>query len=196
MLIKDWYVNGMLGLGKHNYDSKRIVIGNTVDGRHDAWQYTIKADAGWPLKMGMATVTPVAALTYSRLSEDAYTESGVGALAVSSHDTDSVRSGLGAKAEIPLNTPGMTSAVELRAIWSHEFANTAQNTTASFATGSSSFTTNGVAQARDSADLGVSIRLAGIDSSNIKQSLLLSYDAEIKDQYLSHTAQLQARFDF
>ncbi|HEY7986942.1 MAG TPA: autotransporter domain-containing protein [Methylophilaceae bacterium] len=197
MIIDKWYLDAALGLGRHDYTSKRIVIGNTVNGDHEAWQYTAKLDAGWPMQFGKATITPVASLAYSRLSQDSYSESGVGALNVGSQDTDSFRSGLGAKAQIPLyEHGGVNSALELRAIWSHEFADTAQDTTASFTAGGSTFTSNGVSPARDSADLGASIRIAGSDSKNIKQSLLLSYDAEVKDQYLSHTAQLQARFDF
>jgi outer membrane autotransporter protein len=195
LLLDGWYLNGSLGLGKHNYDSKRIVLGNAVNGSHDAWQYSAKVDAGWPLKMGAATLVPVAALTYIRLNEDSYTESGVGALAVSSRDTDSFRSGLGAKALIPLHEGDVQIGLELRAIWNHEFADTAQDSTARFAAGGGSFTTSGVRPARDSANLGASLRLAG-GGKEVRQSLLLSYDAEVKDQYLSHTALLQARFDF
>lgn len=143
MLMNSWYLNGTLGLGKHNYDSKRIVLGNVINGSHDAWQYTAKVDAGWPLKVGTATITPVAALTYSRLNEQSYTESGVGALSVGSVDTDSFRAGLGAKALIPLSEGKVKTALELRAIWNHEFADTAQDTTASFV-GGSTFRTSGV----------------------------------------------------
>ncbi len=195
MLMSGWYLNGTLGLGKHDYDSKRIVLNNVVKGNHDAWQYTAKVDAGWPLKVGAATMTPVASLTYSRLEQDGYSENGIGALRIKGNDTDSFRSGLGAKASIPLHEGAVNAGLELRAIWQHEFADTAQDTTAGFVGGGSSFTTSGVDTARDSANLGASVRLSGGDK-DVQQSLLLSYDAEIKNQYLSHTALLQARFDF
>lgn len=195
MLLDNWYLNGALGLGKHNYDSKRLVLGADVIGSHEAWQYTAKIDAGLPVKVGSATVTPVASLTYSRLNQDAYTESGVSALAIRGSDTNSFRSGLGAKALIPLHEGDVKTALELRAIWNHEFGNTEQNTTANFIGGGSEFTASGVSTARDGADLGASLRLSGSDNV-MKQSLLLSYDAEIKDQYFSQTVLLQARFDF
>jgi outer membrane autotransporter protein len=195
LLLDGWYLNGTLGLGKHSYDSKRIALGGVINGSHDAWQYTAKVDAGWPLKVGSATITPVAALTCSRLDQDSYTESGVGALHINSSDTDSFRSGLGAKALLPLHEGAVNAGLEVRAIWNHEFADTAQDTTASFVGGGSSFTTSGVDPAHDSAYLGASLRLSGGDK-DVQQSLLLSYDAEIKNQYLSHTALLQARFDF
>ncbi len=195
MLMEGWYLNATLGLGKHQYDSKRLVLGNAVSGSHDAWQYTARVDAGWPFKLSSATVTPVASLTYSRLDQDGYTETGIGALTVGSQDTDSVRSGLGAKVLIPLNESPVRTALELRAIWHHEFANTAQETTASFAGGGGAFTTSGVKTARDAANLGASLILSHSDK-DVVQNLLLSYDAEVKDQYLSHTGRLQARFDF
>jgi outer membrane autotransporter protein len=195
MLMEGWYLNGDVGLGKHNYDARRIVLGGIVNGSHDAWQYTARVDAGWPIQMGKATVTPVAALTYSRLNQDSYSETGVGALNVTGKDTDSVRSGLGAKAHIPLGEGTVNTALELRAIWNHEFGSTSQDTTASFVDGGSAFTTSGVKTARDGANLGASLVLSHSDK-DVLQNLLLSYDAEIKDQYLSHTARLQARFDF
>ena len=194
-LMDGWYVNGTLGLGKHNYDTQRLVLGNLISGSHDAWQYTAKVDAGWPMKLGVTTVTPVASLTYSRLNQDGYTETGVGALRISGNDTDSFRSGLGAKALIPLYEGDVKTALELRALWRHEFANTSQDSAAQFVAGGSTFTTSGVSTARDGLNLGVSLVLAHAEK-DVRQNLLLSYDAEVKEQYLSHTAKLQARFDF
>jgi len=190
-----WYLNAAVGLGRHNYDTTRFVVGNNVTGSHNAWQYTARVDAGRPLAVGSVTVTPVASLIYSRLNQDGYTETGVGALAVNGNDTDSFRSGLGAKALIPLHEGDVKTGLELRAIWNHEFGNTNQDTTASFVGGGGTFTTNGVSTTRDGLDLGASLVLAHSDSE-VKQNLLLSYDAEVKDQYLSQTARLQARFDF
>lgn len=44
-------------------------------------------------------------------------------------------------------------------------------------------------------NLGGGLALTHSDKE-VQQNLLLSYDAEVKDRYLSHTARLQARFDF
>jgi len=194
-VLDGWYLNGTLGLGKHNYDSKRLVLGNFVSGSHDAWQYTARVDAGLPFKVGTATLTPIASLTYSRLNQDGYTETGIGALVIGSNDTDSFRSGLGAKALIPLTDGEVKTGLELRAIWNHEFGDTAQDTTANFVGGGSTFTTSGASVARDGLNLGGSLVLAHSDAE-VQQNLLLSYDAEVKDQYLNQTARLQARFDF
>ncbi|ADQ85155.1 autotransporter outer membrane beta-barrel domain-containing protein [Methylovorus sp. MP688] len=193
-LMDGWYLNGAVGLGRHEYDSRRVIINNTVSGSHEAWQYTAKVDAGKPISIGKSSLIPVASLAYSRLDENGYTEHGEGALRISGRDTDSLRSGLGVKAVVPLEIGSLKSGIELRALWQHEFANTDQDTTARFAAGGSTFRTSAVSQERDSANLGISYRIVG--NNTLKQSLLLSYDAEIRNQYLGQTALLQARFDF
>ena len=193
-VVNNFYLNGSLGLAKHDFDSKRVLLGNAVKGSHNAWQYIAKVDGGIPMAMGKATFIPVASLTYSYLDEDSYTEKGLGALSVNGKNTDSFRSGLGAKAIVPFYQDEAKAALELRAIWNHEFADTAQDSTARFAAGGSSFSVNGVSPARDSANLGATLRLTG--GNAVKQTLLLSYDAEVKDQFVSHTGKLTARFDF
>jgi outer membrane autotransporter protein len=194
-IMDGWYWNAGLSAAKHDYDTKRIVLSNVVSGKHEAMQYSAKIDAGLPFKLSRATLTPVASLAYSRLNEDGYSESGVGALSIGDRDTDSLRSGLGAKALIPLSDSSIKTSLELRTIWNHEFANTAQDTVARFTAGGSAFTTTALSPTRDSANLGAALRLTGGDDI-VRQSLTVSYDAEIKQQYLSHTAQIQARFDF
>ncbi len=194
-IMDGWYWNAGLSAAKHDYDTKRIVLSNVVSGKHEAMQYSAKIDAGLPFKLSRATLTPIASLAYSRLNEDGYSESGVGALSIGDRDTDSLRSGLGAKALIPLSDSSIKTSLELRTIWNHEFANTAQDTVARFTAGGSAFTTTALSPTRDSANLGAALRLTGGDDI-VRQSLTVSYDAEIKQQYLSHTAQIQARFDF
>ena len=194
-LMNSWYFNTTLGLGYHDYSNSRTVLTNYIKGSHDAWQYSAKVDAGYPIQLKGITLAPVASLGYSRLNENSYTETGVGALAINSHDTDSLRSGLGAKAMLPILEGDVNAGIELRAVWNHEFMNTAQDSTARFVGGGSAFTTSGVTPKRDGADLGASFRLAGV-MDGIQHTLLLNYDAEVKPQYINQTGSLQARFDF
>lgn len=189
----DWYLNATGSIGQHQYDSKRLVVGGRVTGDYDAKQYALNVDAGMPIKTSYATIIPVVYASYSYLDIDGYTEKGLGGLKVSSQSIDSFRTGLGARALFPIYKNN--SYIELRGIWFHEFADNQFDTTARFTTGGSSFKTSGVKQDRDSANLGASLRLMG-DAGKIQQSLLLTYDAEVKDQYLSHTGSIQVRFDF
>jgi outer membrane autotransporter protein len=193
--MNKWYMNATLGLGYHDYKSNRVALTDYVKGNHDAWQYTAKLDAGYPFQFNAFTIAPVASIGYSRLNENGYTESGIGALAIGSRGSDSLRSGLGAKAMIPVLEGDVNAGIELRALWNHEFMNTNQDTTARFVDGGGTFTSSGINQRRDGADLGASIRLAGV-MDGIQHTLMINYDAQIKPQYLNQTASLHARFDF
>ena len=192
-----WYVDAALGYGRHQYDTKRYVAlaGASVTGSHDANQYLAKIGAGYPMQMGKVTITPMATMTYVNLDQDGYTEedgshSGA-ALTVADTQTNSFRSGLGAKISVPLSEGSMKTAVEARAMWNHEFADTNQDIAAVFA-GGTSFTTAGVNQARDSANLGLGLNL----STANRQNLSVNYDAEVKSDYVGHTASFKFRYDF
>jgi outer membrane autotransporter protein len=192
-----WYADASLGYGRHQYDTKRVVslVGANLTGSHNANQYSAKLGFGLPIARGNTTITPLASLAYVKLDQNGYTESDRNdtgaALSVDSTKTESLRSGLGAKLSVALATGELSPTLEARAVWNHEFADTNQNITASFDDGDS-FTTNGVSQSRDSANLGVGLNL----KSKNGQTLSVNYDAEVKNDYVSHTAALKARFDF
>lgn len=192
-----WYVEGMIQGGKHNYDSTRKVaftgISQTINGKHDASQYGGRIGAGYPVRVQNMTITPVASLTYLRLDEAGYTETGGStALRLNSLSTDSLKSSLGAKFSLETKAGSATLIPEVRANWIHEFDDGAPTQTAAFAAGGSSFTTTGVGPAANAINLGLGLTAA------LKNNLSLSanYDAELKDQYVGHTGSLQLRADF
>lgn len=192
-----WYVEGMIQGGKHGYDSTRQVkftgINQTITGKHDASQYGGRIGAGYPVRVQNMTITPVASLTYLRLDEDAYTETGGStALKLNSLSTDSLKSSLGAKFSLETKAGSATLIPEVRANWIHEFDDGAPTQTAAFAAGGSSFTTTGIGPAANAINLGLGLTAA------LKNNLSLSanYDAELKDQYVGHTGSLQLRADF
>ena len=193
----EWYADASLGYGRHQLDTKRVVslVGTNLTGSHNANQYSAKLGFGLPITNGIATFTPLASLSYVQLDQNAYSESDSNdtgaALSVNSTKTESLRSGLGAKVSVALANTELSPSVEARALWNHEFADTNQNITARF-DGGNSFTTNGVSQPRDSAILGIGLNLQG----KTGQTLSVNYDAEVRNDYVSHTAALKARFDF
>lgn len=190
----DWYLNGSVVAGQHQYDSRRQVVNATVKGDYEAKQVGVFMDAGLPINTRLGTLIPVASAAYNYLDIDRYQERGTGGLNVSGNEVHSFRTGLGARMLFPVYKNN--SFVELRGVWFHEFADNRFDTTARFTTGGSSFRTNGVSQARDSANVGMSVKLNGDANAWMQQSLLLTYDAEVKDQFLSHTGSVQLRFDF
>jgi len=199
-LADGWYLTGIAGIGQHQFDSRRLVnVGGVIDNpkaNYDAWQYFGKVELGLPIAVNSQfSVVPVASLALSYLDQDAYTETSTGgaALSVQSNDSTSFRSGLGAKAFYNFTAGDIKTVLEGRALWLHEFGDTNQDTTASFASGGSTFIAQGVDLNRESFNLGGSLKFVNEDAT---QSLSLSYDAEIRDEYVGHTGKVQARFDF
>jgi outer membrane autotransporter protein len=196
-----WYLDTELGYARHQFDTTRVInLANaTLNSDHDANQYSLRITAGYPMQIGNAHVTPIASLAYVHLDQDGYTEkdeSGSGAaLTVRDAQIDSVRTSIGAKVSLPLNGPNHTGPIKTtlntRALWNHEFADTNQDTAARFA-GGTTFKTNGAEQARDSANLGLSLNMAG----NNHQQLNISYDAEVRSAYVGHTGSVTFRYDF
>ncbi|MDI1361170.1 autotransporter outer membrane beta-barrel domain-containing protein [Methylotenera sp.] len=192
-----WYLDAALGYGKHQYDTKRFVslVNASVTGSHDANQYLAKIGGGYLMQVGKVTITPMASLTYVKLDQSGYTEkdpsnSGA-ALNVDNVDSDSFRSGLGAKISAPLSSGKVKTTADARLMWNHEFADTNQDIAARFA-GGTSFTTKGMSQARDSAIIGLGLNFIAANHQNLS----VNYDAEVKSGYIGHTASVKLRIDF
>jgi uncharacterized protein with beta-barrel porin domain len=212
-----FYLNGTLGLGLHRYDSTRLLASLQVDavddeeegdddddaggaeritpnanGKFDGIQGLVSIDGGYPIPVGRSIFIPVASLTYNNLDQDSYAEAGVGGMALRYDDnvTDSLRSGLGARLLVPF----MTNTVgEFRAVWQHEFLDTAQVVTASFVAGSGSFVAPGFQPGRDTADLGVGLVMR---SASGLMSLTLDYDATLQEEFVAHTGLARLRVNF
>ena len=192
-----WYVDAALGYGQHQYKTRRYVAlaGANMSGNHDADQYSAKIGVGYPMALGGVTLTPLAALSYVHLDQAGYRETDAtnsgAALTIGDTKTDSFRSGLGAKVSLPLSSGTVKTALEAHGIWNHEFADTNQNIVASFV-GGTTFTTAGINQARDSANLGLGLSM----NSTNGQTLSVNYDADVRSSYVGHTASMKFRYDF
>ena len=190
-----WYATGRTGYTWHDYDTRRVLtapVSDVAKAGHDGDQYNAAIELGAPLRAGGGSVlTPVASLTYSHLKQDGYTEtSGAGmALDIGSQSNDSLVSGLGVKAQLAL---ARDTVLEARALWLHEFSDTAQDVTASFAAGGGTFTASGPGVGRDSAQLGLGL-LATIGPESTFQ---LNYDANVREDFVAHvgSAQLTVRY--
>lgn len=197
--FSNWYLDSQLGYAQHQFDSKRLVsvpVRDVANGSFDANQYTARLSANYPIKVGNnATFIPTVAAMYSYFDQESYRENsqlGTG-LSINSKSTDSLRLGLGGKALFELGQSAMPVVFETRALWWHEFADVRQDSTARFATGGSTFNTNGIRPARDTANLGATLSASSQDFSQV---LSVSYDAEVRDHYVGHTGSLTARFNF
>jgi outer membrane autotransporter protein len=217
--MDEWFINAAVAAGRHTYDSRRIALGRVADGEHDAFQFTSKLDAGWPLRLNDDfTFVPMASVNYTRLNEGGYTETGSTvnavaaqskfgvdtytttpgtpiALKINSRSFDSIRSGIGGRLLWTLQQQGWHAGIELRGMWNHEFGDLAQDSTARFVADGSTFRSPGVKLARESFIVGSSVRLTG-DDDNDQISLMASYDADIRDKYFGQTISMMLRYDF
>lgn len=187
-----WYVSGRAGYTLHQYDTTRVLtvpINDTATASHDGDQYTVGAEFGAPMRILGSTLTPVASLTYNNLQQDGYTESGGGmAFRIGDQDTQSLSSGLGVKALIPI---ARDTLLEGRAIWLHEFEDTNQEVTANFS-GGSPFAVAGPDVGRDTAALGAGL----LAYTTPGVTFQINYDALVRDEFVAHAGSGRVRVEY
>ncbi len=186
-----WYLSTRAGYSWHDYTTKRVVtvpVSATALGSHSGNQYMASAEIGSPLHYYGGAFTPVASLTWNRLEQDGYQESSVVGLNVASQENDSLQSGLGAKALIPV-APG--TLLEGRAIWYHEFEDTNQQVTSAFG-GGANFTAAGPSVGRDTAAMGVGM----FAYAGTGVSVQLNYDALLRQDFMGHTGSGRVKVEF
>jgi len=201
-----WYVDVSAGGILHKYDTTRVVaftgFSGIANGNHDGQQFITKIEGGWPLAVGTQenniTMTPLAGLTYSRLHQDSYTETGGNgaALAVDDSTSNSLKGEIGAKIERGFRADFGDLVPEVRALWRHEFNTARQTSTADYAAdenGSGAFSSQGPTPSLDSAILSVGLTLLQSDND---LSLSAKYEAELSDRYTGHTGRVRLRQAF
>ena len=193
-----WYANLSAGAVQQHYDTTRAVnfpgFSGNANGSFSGTQYVARAEAGYPFATAVATVTPLASLTYGYLRQNGYTESGGNgaALSVGASHTTSVTSDLGVKFSRELATSYGTLVPELQVAWRHEYNNTRTQTHASFAadpTGQTSFTSLGASPVTDLAVLSAGVKL--LRANNL--SISARYSLQAGSGYVSHAGSLQLR---
>lgn len=195
--IDEYFVDGMVSVGFNDYEGTRTVSGvGTASADYDGMQYGAKVEVGRNYaELYGATITPVAGLQYSMLDIDEYTETGAGGanLKVDTETSHALIARVGAKARWNLEGPaGLSYMPELRAGLSYDLIGDEQESTANFTGGGTSFNTTGSKVAQFGVNLGASVTITEGDGFEV----LASYDAEVKDDYNSHSGVLRARWEF
>ena len=193
-----WYANFSAGAVQQRYDTNRVVdftgFSGDAGGSFSGTQYVARAEAGYPLAVGSATLTPLASLTYSYLHQNAYTEAGGNgaALSVDAAHATSITSDLGAKISRDFATQYGMVVPELQLAWRHEYDNSRVQTQASFAadpTGATSFTSLGANPITNSAV--VSAGVTPLRANNL--SLTARYTVQAGSGYVSQAGSLRLR---
>ena len=212
-----WYLNGAIGLGRHTYATRRSALNRAAEADHDSWQASARLEAGYPMSWNeMLTFVPIASLSYNRIAESSYSERGsevisstvINELApaitvegdtairlhVNSRSFNSYRAGIGGKVLLSFQQPEWSAGIELHAMMQQEFGDVSQDTRARFIGHSGEFDSPGMRPARQGITMGGTLRLTGRD--NLDQlSLLASYDADMRSQYLGQLFSLMLRYD-
>ncbi|NOQ52065.1 MAG: autotransporter domain-containing protein, partial [Desulfuromonadaceae bacterium] len=133
------YLESVLSYGLQSYDNwRRIAIG-AIDRQafssHDGHTFSAFLRGGYNFDRRPWVISPYAALKYINLSEDAFEETGAGAinLTISGRDTDSLSSEIGARFQRVINVSMGALVPELSLAWNYDFAIDDRIITAGFA---------------------------------------------------------------
>ena len=179
----DAFIQGAVTAGLNKYDGQRSIIfsgiNRSASASFDGQQYTAIATVGNHFSFGkQGVITPLASLQVSRIEVDSYNEKGAGdaSLSVSSQDYDFVQSSLGFKAERVFQSGNNSYSPEAHFKWLHDFNSTTMEQEATFAGGSTKFTTNGINQDRDMFNIGAGLTFLSCKCDDKSWSLKALYD--------------------
>jgi fibronectin-binding autotransporter adhesin len=187
-----FYAIGSLGYAYNDQTVKRVVAvsglaTSTATASPHADQFLSAAEIGYDLKVRYGiTVTPLAGVQATVISQEGYTESGAGALdlTVGSKTTNSVRALAGARiAKSFALGAGQAITFESHAAWAHELTSDDRAVSAQFAAApGTGFIVDGARPKRDSAvvEVGVAAPLSNM------LSLYLRYDGDLNGSDDAH----------
>lgn len=187
-----WYVNGALGFGTNEYDSRRLSIGGVNVANYDGTQFVARAEAGHMFTSGQWDVTPSVGLRYNRVEMDAYTETGPLPISVDGQTVESLRAVAGVNARYSfLLESGAKLIPEFGVKVLGELADPDQAITGSVV-GGGAFTVQSVPRDDVSFGLGAGITWEVSD----RFSLRVTYDGELQSDYNEHALAAAVRFAF
>lgn len=195
------FIEGMIGYRAHFYEYDRNIIAGAGTATSDTVGHQLPASirVGHDFKFGedrQWTFTPQAALHYSLLYVDGYSESGAGALnlIVDDMSAQSLQSEVGFRlARRYTGNYGWVSP-SLYASYNHEFLDDNTSVGTRFSGGLTPFNVRTADPERDFAILGIALDGTPADYPHLHFGL--RYDVQVgQDDYLSHTASAHMRVD-
>ena len=194
-----FFFDAMGNAAYNTYDNERTVLIEDVirretEGDWSAWQYGGSAQAGYRLALGWFGATLSGNVSYLRLEEDAYEETGGGEgvnLAVDERTTTSLRAGGGMALDARIRSGGILVIPTLRGGILREFEDGAQAFDVRFAAGTQTFsvTTPPPETTTYHGGGGIAFVTGGATFS-------FDYDAEFADDYFAHAASVSFRVQF
>ena len=195
-----FYVDGLLGVGYNEYDSKRSSLSNTspfayADGSTDGYELDALINAGYDYRYDQWTLSPMASIAYTRVNMNGFTETGsMTPLNFPDQSQESLRSNLGVEISYAAQFRGMTITPQVRLSWQHEFLDNPLSIDSRFASGNgSTFTVWGPEMKADRAliSAGLSVQI----TPNL--CAYAYYDGQLgNSRYSSNSVTAGVKFDF
>jgi outer membrane autotransporter protein len=156
------YLNGAIYGGHNVYSSSRPTLGGLSSGGTSGAEFSTFLSGGYDFHVGHLSVGPIAALQYTCINIDDFSEHGsIAPLNIHSQSAESLRSDLGLRASYLWQIGTVLVEPSLRAAWEHEYKYSALPIRAGFAgIAGPADTFFGPAQGHDSAIIsaGVSVQ--------------------------------------
>ncbi|RAI40065.1 autotransporter domain-containing protein [Rhodoplanes roseus] len=190
-----WFAQGAVLYGRSDYDSTRVALGTANTSSTAGDQFAAQGAVGTDVRLGHTVLTPELGLQYTRVTIDAFTETGDAALSVGDDTADSLRSTLGMRGRTDWHTGLGLVTPEWRAFWQHEFLDPSRTLTATFVDQALplSFGTTVGGPGRDFGVLGVG--LTAVVAERLQASL--GYDVKLgADDYVAHVVSGRFRMAF
>lgn len=195
---ENYYVDTQLAYSRNNFDNQRNIFNNLVArSSHNGSQYSVRTRAGYPLSFDNGLlVTPMAALEYSHISEDSYSEEGAGnaGLQVDVSDVEVLLMKVGAKFAYPITSESeITWIPELTLDVSHDFIGDEVILDSNFlGVSAASFLTQGANVEKTGYNVGLRLRALGQGNFSVSAG----YDFLYKEDYESQSFNATLRYDF
>lgn len=192
------YVEGALSYAHHDTDSSRAAaVGRTAHADIDANQYTGHVSAGYRFNVNdKATVAPFLALDYTHLTQDAYTETGAGAINLSVDEMSINRTtvGGGVRLGTKIDNASTTLRPELKLAAYHISGGTNTDVAAQYVGGGAKFVTPGTDLNNMMYNVGLGLK-AQINAAT-SLGLTVDYDRSSNGLFEGYTGQLVGRYEF
>jgi autotransporter-associated beta strand protein len=172
------------------------LLSRTAAGSPKGVELDCDAQTSYELQAGPGALAPFVGVSYERLTVDAFTEGGAGALdlSVGRQVAESVRSQLGAKLRRRFDLGGFVATPFVSLGWGREYANQSRAIEAQFASGAgAAFSVQTADVARNAALVGVGFDIGGRGNWAVR----LAYAGDIRSDFVanSFSGSLRMRFE-
>lgn len=192
------YVEGALSYAHHNTENSRATaVGRTAQADIDANQYTGHLSAGYRFNIqDHATITPFLALDYTHLTQDAYTETGAGAINLSVDEMSTNRTTVGGGLRIGtyIENGSATLRPEVKFAAYHISGGSDTDITAQYVGGGEKFVTPGNDLNNMMYNVGLGLKAQMNDTTSL--GFTIDYDRSSNGLFQGYTGQLVGRYEF